>query len=171
MKREAELYSLLGRERRAVAAQRIKEDRRCDVRIRAAGVLIAMLALVLMGAGLSYAKGPANAGGANRDELWNPMASLYVGEIYWGLPVELEFDDGTAVDPFEPAFVMVKMQIFRNEQHASEEWDSIKYWLDEPVEITFPDGSTDEAVDFIFIRIYYSYTPEWEYRIELQAYH
>ena len=133
--------------------------------LMAAVVLTALCALAVVGG----AKGPTNAGGAHDDPFWIDTAWLYFGDPEWcGSPVEWPpLADGTVIGPIWCSVVKVKLKVFTHVAHLDQEWDSIKYWLEEPAEIVFPSGRTATATHFIFLRIDYSQSG---YSVRLQAY-
>jgi len=133
--------------------------------LRAAAVVMMLCAVAAIG----FTKGPTNAGGTHDDQFWIEPAWLYFGDPSWcGLPVVWPpLDDGTVIGPIWCSVVQVKLKVFTHSYHPDQEWDSVKYWLEQPTEITFPNGQTVTATHFIFLRIDYSQSGDV---VRLQAY-
>ena len=132
-------------------------------------VLVCMLVSVAVLMVPALAKGPANAGGEDAEFLWNEMASLYIGPDYGAGSTPTTTQDGILIDVITSSVMMVKMKYFDDVVFTDQDWNLFKFWLAEPVNITFPDGVVYAATEFIFIKMYFTGIGNGHY-YTLQAY-
>lgn len=138
---------------------------------RAGVVLVCVLVLVAVLVVPALAKGPANAGGKDADYLWIEMASLYIGPDYGAGSTSTTTQDGIVIDVITSSVMMVKMKYFDDVVFTDQDWCLFKFWLSEPVDITFPGDVpyVYAATEFIFIKMYYTGIGTGHY-FTLQAY-
>lgn len=137
------------------------------------GLLLVLVGIVVLAAG-ALAKGPVNAGG-NDSVVWNGkwMVQIYIGPDFYGAGTgPTVMADGTKIDAdIESLVMMVKVRYFDEADFTSKDWVHLKFWLSSPLELEFPDGSTDVATQFIFIKMRYEeHAYGWHGLYYLQAY-
>lgn len=124
---------------------------------RAGVVLVCMLVLVAVLVVPALAKGPANAGDGETYTRPNWKSSLYLGPDYGAGWTATETVNGTVIDPIgspeSPATLLAKGHYFSEwgEPVSERDWVYYKFWLNDPVRITFASGEEYLATHFIVI--------------------
>jgi hypothetical protein len=114
-------------------------------------VITAMVVVILSLMVPALAKGPANAGGANREYFYRWEPDMYIGPDYGLGSSETNCSDGSWVDVIPNATLHDKGHY---RQLPKEIRISYKLWLSSPVEMII-DGETIIATNHIFFKVRY----------------
>lgn len=115
----------------------------------------AVLVMIVAMGQFAVAKGPANAGGNNKEYYYSEHSDMYMGPDYGLGTTPTTCSDGTWIDVITNAAIQDNGHYVSDpgEPYAEKDWVTYKFWLSEPVLVIYPNGEEYAATNHIFLKV------------------